>query len=352
MKRTFTYFATIALLVMSLSKISAQDIHFSQFYHAFPQVNPALTGIFNGDMRFSGIYRSQWNAVPVDYQTFNLFFDMKKLSKKIDKNNFTGLGIYIDYDRAGDSRLSLASLGLAGSYTLAFTDNVLLTGGLAIEGSQRRFDLADLEFSSTTGAGGTQVVDPTTENFNRTSLFFLGVNAGLNLRLQSSARTKVDVGLSAYHLNTPEQEFDATPTTNEDVELPMRYALSLLGSVKLTERFDIKLHGLGQLQDQYNELVGQIMGKIYLNNEFAKELALSLGIGYRYSNNNFGNDKGDAFYPALQLDYRNLTVGVSYDINTFDFNVATDNRGGPEISFIYLIKKVKPLSQFKNCPIY
>ncbi len=328
----------------------SQDIHFSQFYHAFPIVNPALTGIFNGDMRFSGNYRSQWSAVPVDYQTFNLFFDIKALSKRIDSRNFAGFGIMLDYDRAGDSQLSLASLGLNGSYTLGLTERMLLTGGVSLVGSQRRYDFNELEFISTTNSQGQQVVEAPTfnEDFNRTSFFFFDINAGLNLRLQRSWRTKIDLGVAAYHLNTPEQRFDE----DDNIKVDRRFAVTALGSLKLTEKFDLKLHGLGQFQGKYDELVGQLMGKLYLNQEFAKELALSLGIAYRFANNNFGNSRGDAFYPALQLDYRTLTVGLSYDINAFDFNIATDNRGGPEISVIYIIRKVKPLNQFKNCPIY
>jgi hypothetical protein len=42
-----------------------QDLHFSQFYE-FPLLrNPALAGIFNGNFRFTGAYRNQWQSVTV-----------------------------------------------------------------------------------------------------------------------------------------------------------------------------------------------------------------------------------------------------------------------------------------------
>ena len=37
-----------------------QDLHYTQFYNAHVNINPALTGIFNGDTRLSGKFRNQW----------------------------------------------------------------------------------------------------------------------------------------------------------------------------------------------------------------------------------------------------------------------------------------------------
>jgi hypothetical protein len=55
----------------------AQDIHFSQFDGALLNISPAYTGVFDGDYRFSAIYRSQWQAVPVGYSTFNINAETK-----------------------------------------------------------------------------------------------------------------------------------------------------------------------------------------------------------------------------------------------------------------------------------
>jgi hypothetical protein len=44
---------------------SAQDIHFSQFFEAPLLRNPSLAGIFTGDLRVQGVYRTQWGSVTV-----------------------------------------------------------------------------------------------------------------------------------------------------------------------------------------------------------------------------------------------------------------------------------------------
>jgi hypothetical protein len=55
----------------------AQDLHFSQFYNAPLNLNPGLTGVFSGDLRFGANYREQWASVPVPYLTFSAAFDQK-----------------------------------------------------------------------------------------------------------------------------------------------------------------------------------------------------------------------------------------------------------------------------------
>ena len=43
--------------------ISAQDIHFSQFYMSPLNTNPALTGVMNCNTRLVGNYRNQWAGI-------------------------------------------------------------------------------------------------------------------------------------------------------------------------------------------------------------------------------------------------------------------------------------------------
>lgn len=57
------------------SLLSAQDIHWTQFYAAPMNISPGLIGIFPGETRFMANYRSQWHSVPVDYSTLGLSVD-------------------------------------------------------------------------------------------------------------------------------------------------------------------------------------------------------------------------------------------------------------------------------------
>ena len=62
------FFYILITFTISISGYS-QDIHFSQFFETPLLRNPALAGIFKGDLRVQGVYRTQWGSVTVPYQT-------------------------------------------------------------------------------------------------------------------------------------------------------------------------------------------------------------------------------------------------------------------------------------------
>ena len=62
----------ISLAILSAGFVSAQDIHFSQFFEAPLYRNPALAGIVNADVRVQTVYRSQWNSIANAYKTTSL----------------------------------------------------------------------------------------------------------------------------------------------------------------------------------------------------------------------------------------------------------------------------------------
>ena len=68
-----------------LNPLFAQDIHFTQYYNSPLNVSPALTGVFQQDMRIALNWRNQWRSVPVDYRTYSAAFDTKFMEDKLDK---------------------------------------------------------------------------------------------------------------------------------------------------------------------------------------------------------------------------------------------------------------------------
>ena len=57
-------------ILLAICKMGiAQDLTFSQFYEAPLLRNPALAGIFTGDIRLKGNFRSQWGSISVPFKT-------------------------------------------------------------------------------------------------------------------------------------------------------------------------------------------------------------------------------------------------------------------------------------------
>ena len=60
-------------------------------------------------------------------------------------------------------------------------------------------------------------------------------------------------------------------------------------------------------------------------------------------------DAGSIFAGVIR---NNLTVGASYDINLSNLQPASRNRGGLELSVIYIWKKLPSPPKHKICPDY
>lgn len=333
--------------------LSAQDIHYSQFYNAPFTLNPGLTGIFGGEVRLTGNFRNQWRRVPVDYTTFSAAVDMKFINRTARKD-FLSAGLAFNHDQAGYSKLQLVNLGLNGAYTYMLDDNFFGTIGAQLGVNSRRFKTGALTFDEQFDPyQGVYVPgSPTGENFPTTSNFFLDFALGINFRLQALdrfelvdrlvRRSKMDFGVGIFHLNQPDQSF----FEDEKVKLPVRLSPYFMGVLQLGQTFDLAGNIYAQFQNPYQEFLGMLGLKIHISRTLGKQFAVQPGIGYR-----FNDAFGDAWIPNLEATYNNWRLGFSYDLNRSDFKIATDKRGGPEVSLQYLFKRVRPLPHFKFCPL-
>lgn len=322
-----------------INPISAQDIHFSQFYNAPLNLNPALAGLSPGDQRFGANYRQQWASVPVPYTTFSGTFDQKFYFPWLG-NGFVGGGLIFNYDQAGDAKLSWAQLGLNASYTQQITDEQFLSGGFQLLGGQRAFDPQLLRFDDQYNGDIFDETIPSTESFLKTSVSYFDLGAGINWYFQDEdSRSRIYVGLGFYHLNRPNISF----LGDKGVQLPLNGRTYAMATVQLEEKLDLVFNGLWHYQGAYQEGIFGTSARYHLSQDRGKELALQVGISYRMS---------DALITHFEVFYQDWHFGLSYDINTSAFSAASNRNGGPELSIRYVITKVKPPDTFKACPIF
>ena len=320
-------------------KSDGQDLHFSQFQNSPLNHNPALTGIFNGDQRFAANYRRQWFEASADYLTFSGSYDMK--FRRDGARNFWSAGAIFNYDRAGDANLATAFLGLNGSYTVGVTNGFLITLGAQAGAGQRSLRTMELTWGNYWNGSsvdpGLGSGEPTFDESN----FYFDLGGGINFRLQKSSRTRLDLGVGTFHLNQPEYTFYANP--DNPPSLPIRYAFQAYGSLQLLSFLDLQANGLYHTIGPFEEIIFGGLLNIHISRKRAREVQLGIGAHVRLD---------DALIPMVQLQYDGWRVGLSYDINTSGFEVATSGRGGPEISVLYIITKVRPLDQSKLCRIF
>ncbi|MEO0775303.1 MAG: PorP/SprF family type IX secretion system membrane protein [Bacteroidota bacterium] len=327
----------------------AQDLHFSQYYHSPQNLNPALAGVMAADYRISSLYRSQWQSVPVPYLTYTGSFDLKYFLPR-HREGFLGGGLLFNYDRAGSARWRVAHLGLSLNYSRALNEGDILTAGFQIGRAQRSLNVGALTFANQ--YNGEQF-DPNRatgeDNLQDNGFGYTDLSVGLNWnftrrRGRGVGTSSGNLGLSIAHVNQPELGV----YTSTRPRLPARITVYNFGWIELpgSERLDLFYSVYGTVMGTSNEAMLGADLRYHLDAASGKKVALSLGLHYRPVGIN------DALFPVLKVFYESWTVGFSYDINLSEFRVATDGRGGPEVSVIYTITTVKPLKTFRACPIF
>lgn len=318
----------------------AQDIHYSNFGFSPLNMNPALTGVFNGEYRGTANYRNQWSGVPVNYTTFSGSVDMKMASKK-EIPPFR-IGAFLSHDKAGWSKLSNTALYVSGSYLRPLTNRDFLSGGLSLGFNQRAFRTGDLtwddqykekQFSANNISADASAFEQT--------IFYPDLSAGFNYHRQAPReRSAFDLGVGVFHINNPSRSFKDGSTA---VRCAPRVSLYGLTNVRVSDAFDILLDASAQFQGPHRELVGGIGGRLYLVDKHTKQIALQAGITLR---------NGDAVSPHVGMIYNRWKVAINFDSNFSQFKTASDRLGGPELNVIYIFAKVRPANYCPLCPTY
>lgn len=336
----------LAALVCFIPEGHSQDIHFSQYWNNPLMLNPAMTGTFDGDIRYIGNLRDQWAAFPVTYRTGFASADMKFLRGK-NESSFFGGGATLFFDHAGDAKIATTQLGLNGSYTQRIGKSHFLSIGLNGTVSNRAFKYEKLTWDAQYYDCQWHAGAPSGENFDRANKIYADFGTGINYHFQPAGkRTRVDAGLGYFHINEPKKNFWNAAT----ITLPARYTAYLMTTLPIGKKTDLRLMGQGSYQGTYTEHVVGAGARHHISQAKTREMAFGYGMGYRFNARGIGDI--DAIYPYVQMDYKQWNVGLSYDINLSDAKTATYNRGGLELSVIYTIKSVPVTAFCPTCPTY
>ncbi len=314
----------VLLVVFSTASTKAQDIHFSQFYASPLTLNPALTGINDCNYRASINYRNQWHSitVPTTFTTFAAAFDINSLAARNIKTGNLSAGLVIFSDKAGDGDLSNTSVLASAGYRYSFDEakKYSLSVGLQTGYVHKGFNIELLDFEDEfNGTNFTGIA--TNENFPKTGLGYLDMNAGLLFVGNVSPKINVYAGAAAFHLIQPKESF----LNNANSKLNMRTVAHAGAKVKFNEKWSI------------------VPSVLYMGQSKATEINFGTNLGYHISNANMESDiyfggyyrLGDAVNLMVGGEFNSVRLGLSYDINISGLSSATNNKGGFELSLSY-----------------
>lgn len=310
-----------------VSTAVGQDIHLSQFFEAPLWRNPSLAGLFQGDIRAQGVYRTQWGSVTNPYRTgsFNTEYKMPIGNG----SDFITIGAQIMFDVAGATNFKTTHWLPAVNYhkSLSGNKNTYLSMGFMGGLVQRSIDRSKITTNSQydgTGWNPTLDINESLTNFN---LSYADASVGLsfNSSIGDSEYDNYFLGVAYHHFNRPSNSFYRKP----EIELNPKWVYS--GGVRfgLTSQTYLNLQADYTQQGSHTEVIaGGLVG-------------LALG-GYDFNeskqNIHFGAFMRlrDAIIPVVKLDFMPFSVALSYDINTSALRTASQGRGGFEVSISYI----------------
>lgn len=330
--------------VICLNSLSAQDIHFTQFYMSPLTMNPSMAGKFEGTVRIGGIYRGQWASALTSsdsYKTPSVWAD-SPIFRGFRKRDWIGVGLMFFTDKAGEIGLKHSAFKIGATYHLALdkkNNAVLSVGGQYGKGSRKLG--ANRKYEDGYPANNTNYDPSLSKEANVVDdANYTDIDAGVTLTAKLNKQMDINIGFAMFHINEGKYSLagisdpNAPAPTNPaagDAQIPRRMVIHGQFNAALNDRWSLNPAFQFQSMSGADEI--QLQGMLgYLFNP-EKDITLNFGLGYRLR---------DALQGIVGMKYKELRVGLAYDINTSGLNAATNYRGGFELAANYIIKIYKP----------
>lgn len=346
----------VVVLGLVVCNLNSQDIHFSQFYMSPLNLNPAMTGVMNGNIRLTGNYRNQWASVLRDksFRTYSVSYDQRLA---VGRNDFFGVGGTVWGDKAGDAGFATQTGKMSFSYSKRIAGYrekasyvvVGAEGGVA----QRSIDFLNLRWGTQhNGSGG---FDPTLssneDSFGNTNFIFADMAAGLLFFNVLNKNTNYYVGGAYHHLNRPNQSFSGTDIAgifirNTDL-IFTRITVHAGGEFPVAPNLGVLPGIIYMKQGPAFQINGGNSFRFTLNDNPGEYQAFQVGVWARIASKEVGTSGGttsssggvlmDAAILSARFDFNDISLGFSYDVNVSPLKAASNGQGAFEFSLQYKI---------------
>lgn len=316
---------SLLIFLTCASRLQAQDIHFSQFFETPLLRNPALAGIFSGDIRVQGVYRSQWNSITDAYSTASFNAEYKRPIGRGE--DFITIGGQVLYDKAGTIALTSTHLLPALNYHKSLSEdrNMYLSLGLMGGLVQRKLDRSKMTTNNQFDGSNYNSSLPDGESFARSSYSYFDGSVGMsfNAQLGEEQDNNIFIGAAYHHFNkAPKISFYG----NANLEMTPKWVGSIGAKMSMNDYSYFTLQADYSRQGPYTETIAGAMFSLKLDDMDDPRYMIHLGTFLRWK---------DALIPVAKLEFRPLAVSVSYDANISQLRNASKGRGGFELSLTY-----------------
>ena len=319
------------ILIFIAVGAKGQDPRFSQFHLQPLYLNPAMTGFFDGDVRFSAIYRNQWFTLGstqgnTKYETEGGAVDgCIKVGKPRDnydrREDYIGVGGAFIRDVAGDQSFTSTDGFINLAYSKSFGYKVKHSIAIGLQG-----EVMATQFRN----GGATFPDGIVENIGKNNIK-IDVTAGIRYHVIFQKRVNMYVGFAYSHITSPTSNFFDVG----DDKLHAKYIAH--GAAVIAVRDKINLVPAVMFLSQGPSFEANIgaSAQYIFGNVYDSKNTISFGMMAR-----FARPEGpEAIIPNVRLEYYNFTVGVAYDVNVSALTAGTHSVGAIEVGLVYIYKQ-------------
>ena len=342
MKNILRILTCTVLLVLGSYVANAQDPHFNQYYTFASQMNPALVGNYDGSYRLAALYRQQWTSAlgqSNGYRTVGADADVSLLEGYL-RHSKLALGVGFLDDKSGAGGLDYINATLSVAYHQGFGKDGSHHLSVGLQGGfiQKRLD------NPTFGdqfQGHDQTLSQTKEDYQR-GITNGDFSAGLYWKSNFHDRVKFGIGLGVFHLIQPKEQL--IQATNDkygnqyrkfSADFNVEVFIGKARHMSLTPEFIFLDQGPAR------EITPGLFWSYYFQTGFRKNNNFSLGVRYRV---------GDAVVPMVAAEFRNIRLGLGYEVNTSNLSASTQNRGAFELSLSFVGESIKSFKGSRSLP--
>jgi type IX secretion system PorP/SprF family membrane protein len=314
----------LLLFLLNMEMGVSQDFVFSQFFEQPLLRNPALAGLFTGDLRVSMSYRDQWSSITVPYRTTSLSIEHKIPIGS--KHDLITIGSQMSVDAAGDIRLKRTQILPLLSFhkSLSEDNDTYLTAAFMGGPVSSQFDATQLKLGDQFRNGSYDASNPSMQPITRSGYSYWDLNAGLSFSSTIHKTTNFYIAVGMTHVTNPTIH---SVTGNVDDALKPRISLNAGINAPSGEKGHIMAFTDYFSQNGNRQLLsGLLYGVNLIEYDNGDPDILYIGSFMRW---------GDALIPVVKMGFNHFSVGVSYDINISKLKVVSNWRGGLELSLVY-----------------
>ena len=314
-----------SFFMLAALNLQSQDIHFSQFFEAPLLRNPALAGLFSGDLRLQTVYRNQWNSVTVPYQTGSLNGEYKLPVGK--GNDFLTIGGEVLYDRSGSLALTSTHVLPVLNYHKSLNNdrNMYLSLGFMGGLVQRRLDRSKITTNSQFNGTGYDPSLGNGETFINNGFSYFDASTGMSFNTQvgENEDNNIFIGASYHHFN---KSAKVSFYGDGALEMIPKWVFSAGLRMSMTDYSFITFHADYSTQGTSTETIGGMLYSYKLDDPVDPKYIFHAGAFIRWK---------DAIIPVVKMEYKPIAIALSYDVNISQLKIASSGRGGLELSLSY-----------------